>query len=464
MKKILYSVFAFAIAAFTLTSCEDVPAPYEMPDEGDIDKPVVFEPTGSGTADDPYNVAAIIDVAETLGQGEVSTDSYYFEGYVTSIKENYDYVNEKGQSFGNATLYISDDEKGSNSFYVYRAKYFNGQSYSSGILPQEGDKVVFYGKLTNYNGTLETNQNDCYLVSINGQTDEGEGGGDEPVVGQPEGDGTLENPFNAVAAYQYVMNLEDNITTEESFYIKGVVSRIRSNYGEGDYPQNANYYISVDGTYDSDDSGNQFYIYASNYLNNEPYSSGDVLSVGDEVVIYGKLVKFVSSYGTTPETSKTESYLYEWNKGQGGDQPGGGEITGNSISVDVSTLGLENGAALETITLADGTTLTFDGGGNQNTPKYYNNGTNIRMYPKNSITINSSRTIVGIEFTCTETSEGVYNASGDISTTSGTVSTNGTLLTVTGASSNKITLTDVSSTNGLPSQFRFTNMTIYYAE
>lgn len=125
------------MTAFTLTSCEDVPAPYDMPDEGDIDKPVVFEPTGSGTADDPYNVAAIIDVAETLGQGEVSTDSYYFEGYVTGIKENYDYVNEYGQSYGNATLYISDDGKGSNSFYVYRAKYFNGQSYTSGVLPQK---------------------------------------------------------------------------------------------------------------------------------------------------------------------------------------------------------------------------------------------------------------------------------------------------------------------------------------
>ena len=66
MKKILYSVFAFAMAAFTLTSCEDVPAPYDMPDEGDIDKPAVFEPEGSGTQDDPYNVAAIIQEAENL--------------------------------------------------------------------------------------------------------------------------------------------------------------------------------------------------------------------------------------------------------------------------------------------------------------------------------------------------------------------------------------------------------------
>ena len=184
MKKILYSVFALAIAAFTFTSCEDVPAPYDDPNDNPIDKPEVFEPSGSGTQADPFNVAAIIKEAEKLEEDEVSEDSYYFEGYVTSIKENYDYVNDEGQSFGNATLYISDDEEGSNSFYVYRAKYFDNKSYTSGVLPQEGDKVVFYGKLTNFRGTLETQQNACYLVSINGETGGGGEEPDEPITGE----------------------------------------------------------------------------------------------------------------------------------------------------------------------------------------------------------------------------------------------------------------------------------------
>mgnify|MGYP000000533898 CR=1 FL=1 len=184
MKKILYSVFALAIAAFTFTSCEDVPAPYDDPNDNPIDKPEVFEPSGSGTQADPFNVAAIIKEAEKLEEDEVSEDSYYFEGYVTSIKENYDYVNDEGQSFGNATLYISDDEEGSNSFYVYRAKYFDNKSYTSGVLPQEGDKVVFYGKLTNFRGTLETQQNACYLVSINGETGGSGEEPDEPITGE----------------------------------------------------------------------------------------------------------------------------------------------------------------------------------------------------------------------------------------------------------------------------------------
>lgn len=177
-------MFALAIAAFTFTSCEDVPAPYDDPNDNPIDKPEVFEPSGSGTQADPFNVAAIIKEAEKLEEDEVSEDSYYFEGYVTSIKENYDYVNDEGQSFGNATLYISDDEEGSNSFYVYRAKYFDNKSYTSGVLPQEGDKVVFYGKLTNFRGTLETQQNACYLVSINGETGGSGEEPDEPITGE----------------------------------------------------------------------------------------------------------------------------------------------------------------------------------------------------------------------------------------------------------------------------------------
>lgn len=177
-------MFALAIAAFTFTSCEDVPAPYDDPNDNPIDKPEVFEPSGSGTQADPFNVAAIIKEAEKLEEDEVSEDSYYFEGYVTSIKENYDYVNDEGQSFGYATLYISDDEEGSNSFYVYRAKYFDNKSYTSGVLPQEGDKVVFYGKLTNFRGTLETQQNACYLVSINGETGGSGEEPDEPITGE----------------------------------------------------------------------------------------------------------------------------------------------------------------------------------------------------------------------------------------------------------------------------------------
>lgn len=467
MKKILYSVFALAIAAFTFTSCEDVPAPYDDPNDNPIDKPEVFEPSGSGTQADPFNVAAIIKEAEKLEEDEVSEDSYYFEGYVTSIKENYDYVNDEGKSFGNATLYISDDEEGSNSFYVYRAKYFDNKSYTSGVLPQEGDKVVFYGKLTNFRGTLETQQNACYLVSINGETG---GSGEEPAPGTPEGDGTLENPYNVAGVIAYVSTFEANEESPTDVYIKGKVASIKENYNESD-PQygNATYYISDDGT-----DNNTFYIYRSMYLGDTKYTSGDVLEVGDEVIVCGKVTNYVGDYGSTLETVASQSYLYSLNGegGSGSEEPGGddepiigGEVSGNSVIVKANGFGLGNDTGLSTLTLVDGTTLTFAKNDGYNAPKFYTAGSgSFRMYPSNTLTINSTKTIESVDVTCDEYNGTIYNASDDISTSAGTINVDGAAVTVTGVSANNLTLTNTSTTTGAPSQIRIVELIINYAE
>ena len=452
MKKILFSVLAIAMAAVTFTSCEDVPAPYDDPNDNPIDEPTVIEPEGDGTQVSPYNVAATIEAANLLASGEETQEEVYIKGIVTDITENYD------GGYGNATYSISDDEDATNTFLIYRSKYFNNTSYSSGQTINYGDTVVVCGRLTNYNGTLETVQNGSYLVSINGVTGE-TGGGDEPTTGEPEGDGTEANPFNAVAAYQYTAALGSS-ETAGPVYIKGIVSKIKENY-DGGYG-NATYWISADGTFDSEDSGNQFYIFRSKYLNNESYSSGDLLSVGDEVVVYGTVTNY---YGNTPETVQNDSYLYSWTKGDGGDEPGGGEISGNSITVAASDFGLANNTALSTLELSDGTTLTFDQNGGYNEPKFYSAGSgSFRMYPSNSVTISSTKTIVGIAVTCDEYQGDTYNASGDLSASSGSINVNGASVTVTGASTNSLTINNTSTTTGVPSQFRIVEMTVYYAE
>ena len=75
MKKFNYLI-AMAIAAFTFTSCEDVPEPFGQPinpnsgaDAGTAD------PAGSGTATDPYNVAGILDYTKSLGADVTSPNS-----------------------------------------------------------------------------------------------------------------------------------------------------------------------------------------------------------------------------------------------------------------------------------------------------------------------------------------------------------------------------------------------------
>ena len=69
-----------------------------------------------------------------------------------------------------------------------------------------------------------------------------------------------------------------------------------------------------------------------------------------------------------------------------------------STEVVFADLGFENAADLTTFNVG-GLTFSFDGGGNDNTPKYYTSGSAARIYAKNSMTISAAAPISKIEFT-----------------------------------------------------------------
>lgn len=66
-----------------------------------------------------------------------------------------------------------------------------------------------------------------------------------------------------------------------------------------------------------------------------------------------------------------------------------------------SELGYANQADVTTVK-GNNVTLVFDKGEGTNAPKYYTNGTNVRMYKNNTLTISSEKTITKIEFFCTD--------------------------------------------------------------
>ena len=68
-----------------------------------------------------------------------------------------------------------------------------------------------------------------------------------------------------------------------------------------------------------------------------------------------------------------------------------------TVVVDFSAMGFENAEDLTEITVG-GVTLSFDGGGNINTPKYYDYGSAARLYGSNSMTIAAADGITKIEF------------------------------------------------------------------
>lgn len=444
-------MLAISMATFTFTSCEDVPEPYGIPgtEIGGGDADITEEPVGDGTQANPFNALAITNLVSAMPAGVESTEDYYIKGVVVSIKENFT------TQYGNAAFYIADSETGTTQFYVFRTLYLGNKKYTSGDVLKVGDEVVVCGKVVNYMGnTPETVQNQSYLVSINGKTSSE--GGNEPSVGEAKGDGTVDNPFNSVAANQFASSLAAG-TNSDIVYVKGKVVSIKENYTT--QFGNAAFYISDDGT-----ATNQFYVFRALYLNNEKYTSGDLLSVGDDVVICGKLTNYM---GNTPETVQGEAYLYSWTQNggsEGGDNPGG-EVTENSITVTAASFGLANATEMGTQTLSDGTVLAFDGGGNTNIPKYYNSGTNIRMYPKNNVKITSTKKIASVILNCDQLSDGtIYNASGDVSAAPGTINTNNTVITVSNINANETLITNVSSTTGAASQIRVVSLTINYAE
>ena len=463
MKKLFYSLFAITMAVFSLTSCEDVPEPYNIPEKpgtgGEQGGEEELQGSGAGTLLDPYDCIAAINYCKQLGADTESTENIYIKGKIVSIEEEY------GTQYGNGSFTISNDGSNSNTFKVWRALYLGNKKYTSGKTQiQVGDEVVIYGKVIYYYGnTAETSQGNAYLYSLNGVSEDAGGDTPDEPQGEAKGSGTLDDPYNSVAANAYASSLASGETSSKKVYIKGIVSSIKEEYGT--QYGNGTFYISDDGT-----SSNQFYVFRALYLNNEKYTEGkEQLHVGDEVVVYGSVTNYM---GNTPETVQGDAYLYslKCNYTGGGDEPGGGddnpggEVSGNSLSVTFADFGWDNQTAMDVVTLTDGTTLSFDAGGNTNGPKYYTTGNAVRMYPKNSVVINSSKKIVSIKITCDNYNGTLYNASGDISADTGSVSISGDDLLVSAINSSKVTLTNVSTTTGAPSQLRAKSIVITYEE
>ena len=311
MKKIFSKLMFLALAAMTFTACEDVPEPYDIPGTGENvpgGSTVIEGGTGEGTLESPFNAIAAINYGKSLASGEVSADFIYIKGKVSSIKEEFT------TQYGNGTFYISEDGTSANQFYVYRVYYLGNKKFASGDTQiKEGDEVIVCGKITNYNGTIETAQNsNSFLYSLNG---ENRGGEPKPATpgADPTGDGTQANPYNVSALLKYIATLGSDIESPAQVYVKGKVSQVKEEFKADSYG-NGTFYISDDGT-----ASNEFYVFRTLYLGNKKFAQGDTqIQVGDEVIICGNVVNFK---GNTPETVQNKSYLYSLNGKTEGETP-----------------------------------------------------------------------------------------------------------------------------------------------
>lgn len=125
------------------------------------------------------------------------------------------------------------------------------------------------------------------LVDDFSVTTEDGGLAEEPTAFAAEGEGTLENPYNSVAANKAALELESGATATSEAYVKGIVHVI--NYAYSAKSKSLSFVISPDGT----DNG-AFYCYSVTSAEDPGLKEGDL------VVLSGKL----TNYNGTPEYAK----------------------------------------------------------------------------------------------------------------------------------------------------------------
>ena len=145
----------------------------EAPGGGDTPTPS-GDPKGTGTKDDPFNIAAAIAKCVEIGTNP-STEKYYVKGI--AVKD----ATASG-GFGNISIDLGDSKDATAIFKAFQVAGTDGEKLADGYKVNTGDEVVVYGPIYNYQGnTPETaGKSAAQIVTINGKKTSESGGGDTP--------------------------------------------------------------------------------------------------------------------------------------------------------------------------------------------------------------------------------------------------------------------------------------------
>lgn len=438
MKKIIYSLLVLAMAAFTFSSCEDVPAPYDMPTKPET--PEEIQPTGSGTAADPFNIAA---VEKYIDEGGSAETEIYVKGKVVSVKQG-----SFDPQYGSLKYYISEDGTATNQFYVYNGYAGpNRTKFSGEDALKPGDEVVICGKVDNYQGTKEFLVGN-YIVSLNGQ-----GGTTTPDTPT---DGYINETFNksfgtftlknikgtpwVIDSYGYAKatgyDNTSKVTTPSESYLVAKAIDLSSSKGatlkfsyilryatyNGEPTKGVKNQVLITENYTGDPAttkwtditgtlteGTDWKVWSTYTYDLTPYKGKKNIVIAFRYACEEKsgtwqIKDLTVKEGAptvepeTPDTPSTSEGISV--NGLTVTLTNSGATAGESLKVeDLSTLKLD--ANPTEFTLSDGTIFKLDSNGNKTKPAYNEKAKELRIYANNIMTITGSKNIAKIILTCT---------------------------------------------------------------
>ena len=315
MKKYIFSVLMAAMAAFTFSSCEDVPEPYTLPTQPA--GPGTTDPNQKGSESNPYTVAEAIALIKA---GTAPSTAVCVKGKITAVT----FFNETYSSLS----YNIADEGSSDVIEVYSGKGKDGANFSSKDDLKVGQIVVVKGivkAFTKNDGTIvnEIDKNSTIISIENAGTTTP----DTPATGK----GSLSDPYNVAEA---IAAIKAGTAPTTQVYLTGIISDVAF---YNDQYKSITYYISDDG------KGKDMQVYSGKGLNGADFASKEDLKVGQKVTILGKIMKFTDKNGNDiMEVDKTSSIIKIEGEGTGGgevkpdptpDTPASGNIEMTDASI-----------------------------------------------------------------------------------------------------------------------------------
>lgn len=339
-----------AMAAFTFSSCEDVPEPYTLPTQPGA--PTTPEVATQGTEASPYTVTD----AKTVKTGTGKYIKGYIVGYVPGKALNEAVFGDASSAETaptNILLAAKADEKEVNNCMPIQLPAGDLRTTlnlkdNPGNLKKE---LIICGNIENYFGVPGLKS--ATYAKIDGKEigkKPGDTTPDTDLKGEAKGDGSEANPFNSVAAQKYTAALEAGKATDKEFYIKGKIQEIKSQYSTK--YGTASVYIADDA------NSTKFYVFGVRYFGGEKWKEGDMtLKEGDEIVVCAKLINFK---GNTPETNQGGKLISV----NGKTSAGGGEVKPDPETPDTPASG--------NIEMTDASILSGKSGDVELVEKYYN--------------------------------------------------------------------------------------------
>lgn len=308
-----------AMAAFTFSSCEDVPEPYTLPTQPA--GPGNTDPNQKGSESNPYTVAEAIALIKA---GTAPSTAVCVKGKITAVT----FFNETYSSLS----YNIADEGSSDVIEVYSGKGKDGANFSSKDDLKVGQTVVVKGivkAFTKNDGTIvnEIDKNSTIISIENAGTTTP----DTPATGK----GSLSDPYNVAEA---IAAIKAGTAPTTQVYLTGIISDVAF-YNET--YKSITYYISDDG------KSKDMQVYSGKGLNGADFASKEDLKVGQKVTILGKIMKFTDKNGNDiMEVDKTSSIVKIEGEGGGDVKPDPTPDTpasGNIEMTDASILSGKSG-------------------------------------------------------------------------------------------------------------------------